>query len=65
MSWVGEDSKASIVEEMTDESDKYTGWREEIKEEGDIRVEKWATGSGLVLGMDGVRTGKIGSIQGK
>ena len=58
VSWVGEDSKARVVEEMTD---KYTGWREEIKGEGVFRVEKWATWRGLVLGMHGVRTGKMGS----
>ena len=41
--------------------DKYTGWREEIKGEGAFRVEKWATWQGFVLGMHGVRTGKMGS----
>ena len=58
VSWVGEDSKARVVEEMTDEGQVYR--LEEIKGEGAFRVEKWATWWGLVLGMHGVRTGKMG-----
>ena len=55
MSWVGEDSKAMVVEEMTDEGQVY---RLERGNKGGrcFRVEKWGTWRGLVLG-----TGKMGS----
>ena len=57
---MGEDSKAMVVEEMTDEAQVYRLGKE-IKGEGAFRVEKWATWRDLVLGMHGVRTGKMGS----
>ena len=45
---------------MTDEGQVYR-LEGEIKGEGAFRVEKWATWRGLVQGMHGVRTGKMGS----
>ena len=57
---MGEDSKARIVEDMTDEGQVYRleGGNEG---EGAYHVEKWATWRGLVLGTHAVRTGKMGS----
>ena len=60
VSWVGEDSKARMVEEMTDEGQVYR-LEGGNNGEGAFRVEKWATWQDLVLGMHGIRTGKMGS----